>query len=67
MSEPTEKELLEKALALAEELKAEVEELKRTIADMAAALAVLTKKDEEARAFATRIEEIARWSSEGGR
>lgn len=55
---------LETALELIEELKNEVRELKETIADMAAALAVLAKKDEDAAAFTARIEEIASWNKE---
>jgi hypothetical protein len=45
-------------------LKNEVAELKETIADMATALAVLAKKDEGAKEFLARIEEIATWNAE---
>lgn len=54
---PVEKELQQTI----EELRAEIKELRKTIKDMASALSVLTKKDEDAKAFYDRIAEIAAW------
>jgi hypothetical protein len=44
-----------------EDLRQEIVELKETVKDLAAAVAALTKKDEDAQVFTARIEEIASW------